>query len=871
MINPKILEAIESQLTKERFLFWYDTDVEYQDCIRELAVNHAEVIFVDETPALSIKLMVAESAYTQKFLFYSTQPEPEPQHNWLLSYRLKGKSFSADSTQMLLDELGLTTHSLRPHLKLRMKFFGAKERVERLKKWVSPNDNADEIDLKILTVIARADQADAFSIFNQVLSAIVQDDEVYFDSPSRIWAEMLQYQMEDGFWTLAEKLFSYQADNPTLKNLLMCLFVTEFASGLSSNHALPQQLIHFILADSSKANAKVFVSRWRNDVNLMHDFVLLSQAIAAELNIEDLIAVIPAEALYETMTFDAVERRILKTLKDTVILNCGVGCENVVTIITRRKDGFWANLKVAKDSQLTKAYAACYDAIEAAQTFFGLKKQYEAGFSFLNAQLAFNLYQRELFLFDQTYRHFNYAASLVEPMGWPLLHDLRERIESAYSGWFIPQFSSAWGKVVEDEHGLLNHWHIDGCVNQYQFYDKYVQPVLNANVKRVFVLISDAFRYEAAQELCGVLNARNKYQAQLNAMLGVLPSYTSLGMASLLPHQTLAFKRGQNISVLADGLSTSGLDQRTAVLNQYQGVAIKHEDLLALGKEKGREFVKGYQVVYIYHDRVDAIGDKQATETKTFEAVNQTIDELAQIVSFVFNSLSASTLFVTADHGFMYQESALESADKANLLDKPSGTLLAKKRYLIGDKLGSTSQAWFGSTQMTAGTEEGDGSVDFWVPKAANRFHFAGGARFVHGSAMPQEVAVPLITIKQSAIEKSKTKYVSISMLGSVKKVVTNMQRFEFIQTEAVSDYVLARTVRFSIQDNQTPISDEFIVTLDKTSSLMDDRKISIILTLKAGSYDPIKDYHLSARDIESGVEVLREQMRVDLSFTNDF
>ena len=33
------------------------------------------------------------------------------------------------------------------------------------------------------------------------------------------------------------------------------------------------------------------------------------------------------------------------------------------------------------------------------------------------------------------------------------------------------------------------------------------------------------------------------------------------------------------------------------------------------------------------------------------------------------------------------------------------------------------------------------------VPKGASRFHFAGGARFVHGSAMPQEVVVPVITV----------------------------------------------------------------------------------------------------------------------------
>ena len=34
------------------------------------------------------------------------------------------------------------------------------------------------------------------------------------------------------------------------------------------------------------------------------------------------------------------------------------------------------------------------------------------------------------------------------------------------------------------------------------------------------------------------------------------------------------------------------------------------------------------------------------------------------------------------------------------------------------------------------------------MPKGAGGFHFVGGARFVHGSAMPQEIVVPVLVIK---------------------------------------------------------------------------------------------------------------------------
>ena len=153
----------------------------------------------------------------------------------------------------------------------------------------------------------------------------------------------------------------------------------------------------------------------------------------------------------------------------------------------------------------------------------------------------------------------------------------------------------------------------------------------------------------------------------------------------------------------------------------------------------------------------------------------------------MINSLNGSTVLVTADHGFMYQESALEGSDKSTLDDKPVGTIKAKKRYLIGHDLGTSPKAWSGNTSVTAGTLP-DASMDFWLPKGASRFHFAGGARFVHGSAMPQEVVVPMLTVGVSEADYAKTKSVGISLLGSVNKVVTNTQRFEFIQTDAVSD-----------------------------------------------------------------------------------
>ena len=133
--------------------------------------------------------------------------------------------------------------------------------------------------------------------------------------------------------------------------------------------------------------------------------------------------------------------------------------DSVLTLIARRRDGHWANQILANVNDVNRALAASYDALEAAIHFLMLKDKYKEGFSFASSASGFSTYQATN-RFDQLYRHFNRATEFVEPMGWAVLHELKQRIEAAYSGWFIPQLSLAWGKILEGEAGLLSFWRI---------------------------------------------------------------------------------------------------------------------------------------------------------------------------------------------------------------------------------------------------------------------------------------------------------------------------------------------------------------------------------------------------------------------------
>jgi hypothetical protein len=114
--------------------------------------------------------------------------------------------------------------------------------------------------------------------------------------------------------------------------------------------------------------------------------------------------------------------------------------------------------------------------------------------------------------------------------------------------------------VVEGPDGLLSHWSLPSVAGQQDFYQRKVQPLFGGAVKRVFVVISDAMRFEVAQELVQYTNRKSRFKASIDTMLGVLPSYTALGMAALLPHKTLAYKEGANLDVLADARLVATLD-----------------------------------------------------------------------------------------------------------------------------------------------------------------------------------------------------------------------------------------------------------------------------------------------------------------------
>lgn len=853
----------------ERLVFWHDPNSEFTSYIEAgLAGDLAgvQVLDVAAVGGFSAKLRLEREDPTGKYLVYSKGEMPPAEQDWLLDIRLYSAQFHADVASLWLQELGLNSLALRDHLKARATFLASQERRNKLARLISAGDNEASLDLKMMAVLVGSPVASPFDMLRALCHSHVQNDRFDLNNPPEVIATFQKMGLLDRFWELIRSEFAYTADAPSVAGLLRRLFISELFR--QTDGAGLESLAHHQLPAAGARNAVVFLTQWRDSSGKAASYDAAAAAVAAEQKVAHSLAALTLESIKNVYTFWEAERRVVSSLKERLLSEIQfVNVESFLAVASDRKAGHWLS-GPGSQAPDRRAMADAYDAIVAAAELFALRTEHRHTLSFETPKDLLAAYQKNLHRFDRLYRCFCAQSKPALKQGWDLLKTLAEEVERVYDQGFLQPLGIEWSRLLDK--GFLNEWSLADLPAQQEFYANNIHPhVGGSDRKRAFVIISDAFRYEAARELTESLNSRYRMTAKLSAMLGVLPSYTPLGMASLLPHTTLAYNdKGE---VLVDGKSSAGTEARNKQLATVQGMACQANDLLVMKQDDARTFTEGKRVVYIYHNVIDARGDSASTEGETLEAVSDCIGELVELVQFCVNRLNAAKVWVTADHGFLFQQQTPDETDKSKLSYKPAHALITKKRYVIGRDLGNSPEAHHGKTSITANA---GGEMEFWIPRAANRFHFTGGARFIHGGAMPQEVVVPVVTVTQlrgtdklgSRIEK-----VSVQVLGTNHKITTPVYRFEIIQTEAVSERRKPLTLRAAIYDGDRPVTSVESVTFDSVSDSIEERKKSLRFELRTGTYDKTTPYRLVLRDIESDAEVQSMPVIIDRSFDDDF
>ena len=144
----------------------------------------------------------------------------------------------------------------------------------------------------------------------------------------------------------------------------------------------------------------------------------------------------------------------------------------------------------------------------------------------------------------------------------------------------------------------------------------------------------------------------------------------------------------------------------------------------------------------------------------------------------------------------------------------------------------------------------------------------------MHGGIMPQEIVVPVLMVKQLRGEKAgqRTKRkVGVISTKSTLKMVSNIQKFDLMQTEVVSELMLPVTLSIAIYDGDVKVSSEETLTFDCSTDSVTERVKQVRLSLSGTNFDRKKDYFLMLKDKDLNTEMERYKVTIDLAFTDDF
>lgn len=822
----------------QRVVFWYDPDQQFQDTFTELQLNGIEKLQLNDTP-FTIKHRLLIEQPNQAFLLYAPFPEPEPQSNWLLDIQYRSLTFSADRAALIFADFGFRQRSLEAVIRQHLKFFDSRKRTDALQAMnLQPASQAQDLLQGMLSVLAGLKVPDASRLIRRVLMAGL------LETDNSLWADIARFVSPQAFWQIVQENLGVADSMPSLNKLFVRLLITHFDTALHGN--LPQTLKQHLIAPGQQAYA--FIDQWMRDQQDSESWMGLSNLIEKELDLFPTIEPLAPEILSEATTFEAVDQALIRTCIQEIKAQASDLNRWRVWFTLRRSTVWYAK------------YEAIYQALEAAIDLVELKHRHTTGFR-LSAPVLFNTYATELYQFDRAYRQFVIASDRARG---DVIKTVVEEIENLYTYWFLDALGAAWSDA------LGSRWQVADVPSQADFFKQNVLPILERNDReKVFVVISDALRYEVASELKETIEKDLRGETLLAPQLGVLPSITRLGMAALLPGKKLELAP-KNGDAFKDGLSTKGLDARLAVLQKNSGVdatVLRASDLLEMNTEKGREAIKSYRLIYIYHDVIDAIGDKPASERQVLGSCEDAVRELVKLVKKICNSLNGTHVLITADHGFLYQRQPLAEADKVPL-PQGSDILETNRRFLL-----RTQNIDEPSLLNFTLPYESRGAI-VSVPRGSLRFSIQGaGAQYVHGGASLQEVCVPVITYHHKRAEKGDdgpARKVGVQINARLRRVTNNRFSFNLMQIDPVEGRWRSRRITVALYDDQgNPITDVKTVELSSTSSLPTDREFKQTLTVT--QTNPPTTAALIVRDADDNTELVREVWTISLGITNDF
>ncbi len=834
-----------------RIIFWYDEEKEFEEIADNLVIDNVKIIKLTGSNSFAVKKLLVEDDSTSNFLVYNPLSYADLRDNWLIDIELYSEDFRADLLSIRMQELNIpSTSQMRKAVKSYSKFFENKDRVSKLLAYKSDYSSAGQLHIDILSVLAGAESNSVPAVIRSVLKSglIIDENEKLIN--------IRKFGNEDVFWELIKRYTGFEfKEDKNLNDLSAHIMFTALSVTMKSN--LLQGFDNLISVPHQQLCYSL-INEWMHssDDNELYE---IARETEEKYNLAKKFDSFEVEDLLTSECFPCINECILRKYMSEISEDV-IKINDIVNAVEKRRTLKWY-----------KRVRYFFDGILYVAQMQKFYHDNIGGFHIAEYNKLFKEYCNNYYNMDYYYRmfHTSFSKSLNESS--TVLDDLfkstADYVEKLYKNWYLKQLGMKWAELIHEDFSKSSRLH--GIPQQSDFYNTFAKPVIDSG-SRVYVIISDALRFEVAAELTNQLLAETKGSAKIAAVQSVFPSATKFGMAALLPHNKLEIT--DNMRILCDGESTEGTENRDKILKEENigNIALTYKSLLKMKQSERREVVSNAQAVYIYHNTIDTVSESLVSEDQVFEACGTAISEIKNLVRMITNDLSGANILITADHGFLYSYKPLNESDKAEKSFINGNIFELDRRYVISD--GNCTAEHMMKIPLT---DFGNKYFGFSPMENIRMKMPGGGMNYVHGGVSLQECVVPVIEFKNIRTTSKKfvdVKKAEIQLVSQSRKISNSIFSLNFYQKEAVGGKTVKAEYELYISNSDgKPVSDRQKIIADKTSQNGADRMFRIRFTLKSCEFKKTDTYYLVIEEKETSETIEKYEFTIDIAFTNDF
>lgn len=841
------LEQIQRRLNEEfnsdnrdfrKIIFWFDDNKEFEQDLDQLDLVNTKVHKLTPNNLFKTKLLLEREDKDNNYLIYAPFSKTEIENSHLEDIILYSKQFLANRIDAIIHDLNID-RSLYSTLEKYRTFFNAQSRRKKFYDLNIEKYTKKHIEIGLLNVLVDSKSQTFETVLSKVLTKEDLEDNQYLN-------KFEKYGLLETFWEYCQLNFHYYPDSdPNLKDLLKVLFINAISLNLDAD--VPEQWKSFIT--NRRSNISNFLELLMKNIDYNQEFKKLAKDIENDINANLILSNESINAIYKIEFIPLIDELIINwIIKQLENKDSNITIDRIILdeLINYRLQTFFG--KDQKDIYLMLKYAANLLSLKIDQ-FNSLDSLKE----------LIDYYTSEGYKVDYYYRKFiQYYDKVDDPSRFDSIKELVERV---YTANFLEPIIYNWTKHLGEIKDLTK---VNFQKNFYQF-------LINPLKERTAVIISDALRYEIGADLKDRFKDDGQLKVELDSQISTLPSYTSLGMAALLPHNTLELSSDYYRGSI-DSKEVNTTIDRQRVLQEKgnsNNIAIPYNDIKNLKAHELRDLFKGKEIIYIYHDQIDNIGDKPGTEDQVFNASEQTINEIYNLVTKLYKSANTRNFIITSDHGFIYRKDKVEEYDKIPLADVSHNIFSKTKRSAISSEPLNVP----GTISYSLANFIDDSENNFvTVPITHNIFNTPGpGVNYVHGGASPQEMIIPLIKIKAGR-QKIESTPAEINLLTNLKKITNMTFNLEFIQKEPISETVKENSfvIYFKSSDGEI-ISNEITLTANSRHLNAENRTKKFKFHLKEQKYDNKKDYYLVIENTSNSTKSEQYNVIIDIPFGDDY